>query len=43
MFPTGTEQQLGAILQGYCAGLTDRAQTLEALDAAYAKIAKAAQ
>ena len=43
MFPTGTEQQLGAILQGYCAGLTDRTQTLEALDAAYAKIAKAAQ
>lgn len=42
MFPTGTEQQLGAILQGYCAGLTDRAKTLDALDAAYAKIAKAA-
>ncbi|MGE4584328.1 MAG: ABC transporter substrate-binding protein [Sphaerochaeta sp.] len=43
MFPTGTEQQLGAILQGYCAGLTNRSQTLDALDAAYAKIAKAAQ
>jgi raffinose/stachyose/melibiose transport system substrate-binding protein len=43
MFPTGTEQQLGAILQGYCAGLTDREQTLDALDAAYTKIAKAAQ
>ena len=43
MFPTGTEQQLGAILQGYCAGLTNRAQTLDALDATYAKIAKAAQ
>ena len=42
MFPTGTEQQLGAILQGYCAGLTDRAETLDALDAAYTKIAKAA-
>ncbi len=43
MFPTGTEQQLGTILQGYCAGLTDRAQTLAALDAAYDKIAGAAQ
>lgn len=41
MFPTGTEQELGAILQGYCAGLTDRAQTLDALDSAYAKIAGA--
>ncbi len=43
MFPTGTEQQLGAILQGYCAGITDRAATLDAMDAAYTKIAKAAQ
>jgi raffinose/stachyose/melibiose transport system substrate-binding protein len=43
MFPTGTEQELGAILQGYCAGLTDRKATLTALDDAYAKIAKAAQ
>jgi raffinose/stachyose/melibiose transport system substrate-binding protein len=43
MFPTGTEQQLGAILQGYCAGQTDRAATLDAMDAAYAKIAKAAK
>lgn len=43
MFPTGTEQQLGAILQGYCAGLTSRSETLDALDAAYTKIAKAAQ
>jgi len=43
MFPTGTEQQLGAILQGYCAGQTDRAGTLKALDAAYTKIAKAMQ
>lgn len=42
MFPTGTEQQLGAILQGYCAGITDRAATLDAMDAAYTKIAKAA-
>ena len=43
MFPTGTEQQLGTILQGYCAGLTNRSETLEALDAAYTKIAKALQ
>jgi raffinose/stachyose/melibiose transport system substrate-binding protein len=43
MFPTGTEQELGAILQGYCAGLTDRKATLTALDDAYAKIAKAAR
>lgn len=43
MFPTGTEQQLGAILQGYCAGQTSRAETLDALDATYTKIAKAAQ
>lgn len=42
MFPTGTEQQLGSILQGYCAGQTNRSQTLDALDAMYAKIAKAA-
>lgn len=42
MWPTGTEQTLGAILQGYCAGQTDRAQTLQALDSAYAKIAGAA-
>ena len=43
MFPTGTEQELGAILQGYCAGLTDRRATLAALDDTYAKIARAAQ
>jgi raffinose/stachyose/melibiose transport system substrate-binding protein len=43
MFPTGTEQELGAILQGYCAGLTDRRATLAALDDAYIKIARAAQ
>jgi raffinose/stachyose/melibiose transport system substrate-binding protein len=42
-FPTGAEQGLGIILQGYCAGQTDRAQTLDALDAAYTKLAKAAQ
>lgn len=40
MWPTGTEQQLGSILQGYCAGQTNRAQALDALDAAYSKIAK---
>ena len=43
MFPTGTEQQLGAILQGYCAGQTDRKATLNAMDATYTKIAKAAK
>jgi raffinose/stachyose/melibiose transport system substrate-binding protein len=42
-FPTGTEQELGTILQGYAAGQTDRRQTLEALDAAYARIAAAAR
>ena len=41
-FPTGTEQGLGIILQGYCAGQTDRQQTLDALDASYTKIANAA-
>jgi len=43
MWPTGTEQTLGSILQGYCAGQTDRAQTLQALDSQYAKIANAAK
>jgi raffinose/stachyose/melibiose transport system substrate-binding protein len=43
MFPTGTEQELGSILQGYCAGITDRNATLAALDSAYTKIARAAQ
>jgi raffinose/stachyose/melibiose transport system substrate-binding protein len=43
MFPTGTEQTLGAILQGYCAGQTDRAATLIAMDNKYAEIAKAAK
>ena len=43
MFPTGTEQELGAILQGYCAGITDRRATLAAMDAAYTRIARAAQ
>jgi raffinose/stachyose/melibiose transport system substrate-binding protein len=41
-FPTGTEQGLGIILQGYCAGQTNRQKTLDALDASYTKIAKAA-
>ena len=41
-FPTGTEQGLGIILQGYCAGQTDRKKTLDALDASYTKIANAA-
>ncbi len=42
-FPAGAEQGLGTILQGYAAGQTDRAQTLDALDALYSKLAKAAQ
>ncbi len=42
-FPTGTEQGLGIILQGYCAGQTNRAQTLDALDAAYTKIVNASK
>ena len=41
-FPSGLEQGLGIVLQGYCAGQTDRARTLDALDQTYAKIAKAA-
>jgi len=43
MFPTGTEQGLGIILQGYCAGQTNRAQTLDALDASYTKIVNASR
>ncbi|HET6452749.1 MAG TPA: extracellular solute-binding protein, partial [Spirochaetia bacterium] len=43
MFPTGLEQGLGLILQGYCAGQTNRAQTLDALDAEYAKIVAASK
>ena len=42
-FPSGLEQGLGLILQGYCAGQTDRQQTLDALDAEYAKIANASK
>jgi raffinose/stachyose/melibiose transport system substrate-binding protein len=42
-FPTGLEQGLGIILQGYCAGQTDRQQTLDALDAEYTKIVNASK
>jgi len=42
-FPTGTEQGLGIILQGYCAGQTNRQQTLDALDEEYTKIANASK
>lgn len=41
MFPTGAEQGLGTILQGYCAGTKNRAQTLDELDAFYTKLVKA--
>ena len=43
MFPTGLEQGLGLILQGYSAGQTNRAQTLDALDASYTKIVNASK
>jgi raffinose/stachyose/melibiose transport system substrate-binding protein len=43
MFPAGTEQGLGIILQGYCAGETDRQQTLDALDAKYMQIVNASK
>jgi raffinose/stachyose/melibiose transport system substrate-binding protein len=43
MFPTGTEQGLGIILQGYCAGSTTRQQTLDALDAKYTQIVNASK
>jgi raffinose/stachyose/melibiose transport system substrate-binding protein len=43
MFPTGTEQGLGIILQGYCAGQTNRAQTLDEMDASYTKIVNASK
>jgi len=42
-FPAGTEQALGIILQGYCAGQTTREQTLDALDASYTKIMNASK
>jgi raffinose/stachyose/melibiose transport system substrate-binding protein len=40
-FPTGLEQGLAIVLQGYVAGQTDRKQTLAALDSTYAKAAEA--
>lgn len=43
MFPAGTEQGLGIILQGYCAGQTNRQQTLDALDAKYMQIVNASK
>jgi raffinose/stachyose/melibiose transport system substrate-binding protein len=43
MFPTGTEQGLGIILQGYSAGETNRQQTLNALDAKYTQIVNASK
>lgn len=39
-FPTGAEQGLGTILQGYCAGGKTREQTSEELDAYYKKLIK---
>lgn len=41
-FPSGLEQGLGVVLQAYTSGQTNRSQTLDALDAAYQKIARAA-
>jgi raffinose/stachyose/melibiose transport system substrate-binding protein len=41
MFPSGAEEQLGIILQGYCKGLTNRSNTIRALDEAYAKLVRA--
>ena len=43
MFPTGSEQGLGTILQGYCAGTTNRTQTLDELDAFYTKLVRASE
>ena len=43
MFPSGSEEQLGTILQGYCAGLTDRRGAITALDEAYARLVRAAR
>ncbi len=42
-FPTGAEQGLGTILQGYCAGGKTREQTLGELDAYYQKLIKGAK
>ncbi len=43
MFPTGSEQGLGTILQGYCAGSKNREQTLAELDAFYTKLVNASK
>ncbi len=43
MFPTGSEQGLGTILQGYCAGSKTREQTLDELDAFYTKLVNASK
>ena len=42
-FPTGAEQGLGTILQGYCAGGKTRAQTSSELDAYYKKLIKGSE
>jgi len=42
-FPTGAEQGLGTILQGYCAGGKTRAEVLDELDAYYQNLIKGAQ
>jgi raffinose/stachyose/melibiose transport system substrate-binding protein len=39
-FPTGLEQGLGVVLQGYVTGQTNRQQTLAALDDTYTKAAQ---
>jgi len=43
MFPPGSEETLGPILQSYVAGIADRAATLAALDDAYARLVRAAR
>jgi raffinose/stachyose/melibiose transport system substrate-binding protein len=40
-FPTGAEKDFGSLFQGYLAGQTNRAQTLAAIDADYAKLVNA--
>jgi raffinose/stachyose/melibiose transport system substrate-binding protein len=42
-FPSGAEQGLGTILQGYCAGGKTRDQILDELDAYYQNLLKGAQ
>jgi len=41
MFPSGAEEQFGVIFQEYCAGLTNRRDTIKALDETYAKLVMA--